>query len=238
MRIVLRKSAHSQQPVHHAAAFITIYGAQFAQSNRQFAIAVLAVGVNQNVAGAVHGLQTILGVVELHAGEHIFFVVAQVTRRLPPIRAHHLPRVDQSVAPLQILLPHPVLDDHANAPTLGMKENQPRTSELLNAEQVELLPQLAMVALLCLFEPSEILVKLFLVKKSRAINALKLRVLFVALPISSGDREQLERLQLFGRRHMWTTAEVNEIRTQSVLGENVSGALRNQLALHRLIGVE
>ncbi len=37
---------------------------------------------------------------------------------------------------------------------------------------------------------------------------------------------------------MRTAAEIDELRTQRVLGENVAGALRDQLHLHGLVGVE
>ena len=37
-------------------------------------------------------------------------------------------------------------------PALGMEENQPRPGQLLDAEQVQFLAQLAMVALLGLFQ--------------------------------------------------------------------------------------
>ena len=43
MRVVLRESAHAQQPVHDAGALVAIHRAQLAQAHRQIAIAVLLV---------------------------------------------------------------------------------------------------------------------------------------------------------------------------------------------------
>ncbi len=75
MRVVLRKSAHAQQPMHHAAALIAIHRAQLAQPHRQLAIAAQLVAINQDVARTVHRLQAVLRVVQLHAREHIFRVM-------------------------------------------------------------------------------------------------------------------------------------------------------------------
>ena len=109
---------------------------------------------------------------------------------------------------------------------LGMEENQPRPGQFLNAEQVELLAQLAMVALLGFFELGQVLVQFLLGEERRAVDALQLRVLLVALPIRAGDREQLERLDLLGGRHVRAAAEIDEVRPQRVFGKDVAGASR------------
>ena len=77
-------------------------------------------------------------------------------------------------------------------PPLGWKKIRPGPGQLLDAEQIELLAELAMVALLGLFEPLEVLVELLLREERRAVDALHLVVLLVALPVGAGDREQLE----------------------------------------------
>ncbi len=101
--------------------------------------------------GTIHGLQAVFRVVELHAGEHVFGVVAQVAGGSPQIRAHNVRRVDQIVAARQVLVAHPVFDDLAHARALGVEEDEPGAGEFLNAEEVELLSQLAVVTLLGLF---------------------------------------------------------------------------------------
>ena len=67
VRVVLRESAHAQQPVHRPAALVAIHRAQLAQPHRQLAIAAQLVAIDQDVARAVHGLEPIFGVVQLHA---------------------------------------------------------------------------------------------------------------------------------------------------------------------------
>ena len=74
-----------------------------------------------------------------------------------------------------------------------MEEDQARAGEFLNAEEVELLAELAMVALLGLFELLEVLVQILLGEERGAVDALQLRVVLVAFPVGAGDGEQLER---------------------------------------------
>src|SRR4051812_179202 len=100
-----------------------------------------------------------------------------------------------------------------------MEEDQAGSGEFLDAEEVKFLAELAMIALLGLFEFGEVLVEIFLREERGAVDALQLGVLVVALPIGSGDREQLERLQLFGRRDVRAAAEVDEVGSQRVFAE-------------------
>ncbi len=71
---------------------------------------------------------------------------------LPQVEARHVRRVDQRIAALQVLVAHPVFELLADDAALGMEEDQARAGQFLNAEQVEFLAQLAVVALLGLFE--------------------------------------------------------------------------------------
>jgi hypothetical protein len=83
-------------------------------------------------------------------------------------------------------------------PPLGWKKIRPGPGEFLDAEQIQLLAELAVVALLRFFKLVEVLVELLLREPGGAVNALQLLVLLVALPVGAGDREQLERLELRG----------------------------------------
>ena len=71
---------------------------------------------------------------------------------------------------------------------LGMPEDQPRAGHLLDAEQIKLLAQHAMVALRRLFQPREVRVQILLREKRRPIDALQLRILLIAQPVSAGKR--------------------------------------------------
>ena len=235
MRIILRKSAHPQQPVHGARPFIPVHGTQFTQSHRQITIAVLAVGVNQNVTRTVHRLQLILGIIQLHRREHVFRIKISVAGSLPQIAPHHVRGIDQRVAALQIRVAHPVFQLFADDAALRMEKNQTRPGQFLNAEQIQFLPQFAVVAFLRFLQLVEVFVEVFLREPRSAVNALQLFVFLVAFPVSARDGKQLEGLNPGSVRQMRTAAEINKRRSQRVLGKDIARALFNQLDLHRLI---
>ena len=69
------------RPLQHAGALVAVHRAQFAQAHRQVAIAALPVRVDQDVERAVHGLELVFGVVQLHAREHVLRVETRRGRR-------------------------------------------------------------------------------------------------------------------------------------------------------------
>ncbi len=89
-----------------------------------------------------------------------------------------------------------------------------------------------MVALLRFFEAGEVLGQLLLRKERRAVNALELRILFVALPVGAGDGKQLERLDFRRAGDVRAAAEIDEGGAERVLGKNLAGFFADQLALH------
>src|SRR5207244_10832214 len=95
-------------------------------------------------------------------------------------------RVHQRVAPLQDRVldeaPQLVLDHRA----LRVPEHQPRAHVLLNREQVELLPQHPVVALLGLLEPPQIALELVLGEPGGTVYALPHLAALVAAPLSGG----------------------------------------------------
>ena len=62
--------------------------------------------------------------------------------------------------------------------------------------QIELPPQLAMVALLGLLQHVQMGIEFILLRPGRAVDALQLFVLLVAAPVGAGDLHQLEDLSL------------------------------------------
>ena len=97
-------------------------------------------------------------------------------------------REDQLIAAAQALVAHPVFHHLADDGALGMPEDEARAGQLLNAEQVELLAQHAMVAPGRFFQPGEVCVQILLREKRRAVDALQLRILLVAEPVGAGQR--------------------------------------------------
>ena len=107
--------------------------------------------------------------------------------RFPEFGAHHVWGVNERVPALQILVAHPIFNQFANNAALRVEENQARAGEVLDAEQVQLLTQLAMIPLLGFFELVEILFQVLFVEECRAIDALEALVVLIALPIGSRD---------------------------------------------------
>ena len=67
MRVVLREAADAEQSVQHARPLVAVHRAQLAEPHGQVAVAVLPVRVDQDVERAVHRLELVFGVVQLHA---------------------------------------------------------------------------------------------------------------------------------------------------------------------------
>src|SRR5208282_1654181 len=94
---------------------------------------------------------------------------------------------------------------------LGVPEDEAGAGELLNAEEVELFSQNAMIAARCFFKASEVVVEVFLGEEGRAVDALELRILFVAEPVCAGEAGDLECLDAAGGGNVRTAAEVDEV---------------------------
>ena len=196
---------------------------------------MLAVAIDQDMARAVHRFELVFRVVQLHRREHVFRIEAGVARGLPQFAPHHVRSVDERIAALQIGIAHPVFQLLADDAAFGMEEDQAGAGEFLNAEEIQLLAELAMVALLRFFELVEVLVEFFFGEPGRAVDALQLLVLLVALPVRAGDREQFERLDFRGVGNVRAAAEIDELRAERVFGEDIVGAFFDELDLHRLI---
>jgi hypothetical protein len=83
----------------------------------------------------------------------------------------------------------------------GMPEHHARRL-VLRMEEVELLAELAVVALLRLLDAMEVRLEVFLLRPRRAVDALEHLVARVAAPVGAGDLHELEHLELARRRHV------------------------------------
>src|SRR5947207_13938773 len=160
------------------------------------------------MAGTIHRFELVIGLFDFDRAEHILFVKICMARSLPEVEPHDVRRVNKIVATLDQLIAQPGLNDAADEAALGMPKDQARPSCLLNAEQIEFRSKLAVIATPGFFETVEIFVELLLREKRRGVDALQLRVAFLALPISACDAHQLERLNAFGGRNVRAAAEI------------------------------
>ena len=92
-----------------------------------------------------------------------------------------------------------------------MPEDEACAGELLNAEEVELLAQDAMVAARGFFEAGEVGIEIFLGEEGGAVDALELRILLVAEPVSAGEAGYFESLDAAGGGDVRAATEVDEL---------------------------
>ena len=119
-------------------------------------------------------------------------------------------RVDELIAAAHALVAHPVFHRLADEAALGVPENEPRAGDFLDAEQVKLLAEHAVVARLDFFQLLEVRVKVFRVVERRSVETLQLLIFFVAEPVRARKRGELERLDARCRRNVRSTAKVSE----------------------------
>src|SRR5260221_437578 len=101
---------------------------------------------------------------------------------LPEVQTHDVRRVDKIVAAFLQFIAQPGLDNIANKPAFGMPENQSGAGFFLDAEEVELRAKLAVIAALGFLDAVQMRVQFFLREESYGIDALQLRIAFLALP--------------------------------------------------------
>src|SRR5213596_3295819 len=91
------------------------------------------------------------------------------------------------------------------------KHWQARADIVVENEELEFAPELAMIAFLRFLEHREIVLEFLLRFERRAVNALELRISFVALVVSARYVREFERADVSRAHHMRPSAEINEI---------------------------
>src|SRR5262249_847765 len=168
--------------------------------------------------------------------EHIFAIEIRVAGSLPKVEPHDVRRVNQLIAALDKLVAQPGFDQVANEAAFGMPEDQAWTGFFLNAKEVKFAAELAMIAAFGLFEAMEVFVQLFLREECGGIDALELRVTFLAFPVGAGDVHQFERLNALGGRDVRTAAEINELASGVEGNHRLGDFFFHQLAFKNLVG--
>src|SRR5215211_599495 len=82
---------------------------------------------------------------------------------------------------------------------------------LVEVEEVELLPEAAVVPALRLLDPLQVVLEIGLRVERRAVDTGQLRVVFVAPPVGAGEAGQLERLDRLRVLKVRAAAEVGEL---------------------------
>ena len=192
-----------------ARKLVAVYAAQLAVAEGELLIGVGLEGVDQNTAGAVHGLDREILLVD-EGGVHIFLVVIPVTRGLPQGTAHDLRGLDLQIFPLAVNLA-PVVDEGGTEGHTVGKEEGHTGSLVAEGEETHILAQLSVVTALCFLDAGEVFLKLGLVGECGAVDTGEHLVLLAASPVRACHRGELERLDRGGIGDVRACAEVYEV---------------------------
>jgi hypothetical protein len=120
----------------------------------------------------------------------------------------------------------------------GSHSGRPGSDVVVEHEEVELGPELAVVAPPRLLELPQVLLELLGARERHAVHPLHHRPLLVAAPVRAGDAHELEvRRDVAGGRHVRTAAQVGEAAAAPLLVEaerDVLGQVLDQLDLVRV----
>ena len=183
--------------------------AEFAEAQRQIAVALDALLVDEDVAGAVHRLERVLALFRFR-DEHVLAVLVPVAGLLPQRLVENLRPLHFLVAVFAVHAAHVLLDFLPQRPALGMPEHHARRG-FVDVKQIEFAAQLAVVALFGLFQHAQVGFLVFLLGPGRAVDALEHLVVVIAAPVGARNLHQLEDLELARGRHVWAAAQIDEI---------------------------
>ena len=195
--------------MQRAGRFVAMAGTELAIAQRQLTVGA-QVGIEYlDVAWAVHRLHGVVAILG-RGREHVVLVVLPVTGLFPEGLVEDLRAAHFLVTVVAIHLAHVLLDFLPDRPALGVPEHQARRL-VLHVEQVVLLAEAAVIALLGLFQHVQVGVQIFLLGPGGAVDALQLLVAVVTTPVGASHLHQLEDFELGGCRHVRAAAEVDEI---------------------------
>ena len=195
VRVVHLHGAHAHQPEQLAALLIAVARPILGKAHRQLAIAARLAAKELVMHGAVHRLHEIAHPVQFHGRIHGLGVVGQVAAANKEILFGEVRRAHALIACGQLrLLRQPLqLLDHDRA--VGQPQRQPRPHVIVKNKDLQLAPQLAVVALLGFLQLVQVLVQLLLVAPGRAIDALEHGVRLIPAPIRARHAHQLEAVR-------------------------------------------
>ena len=198
--VILGEAPHPEQPVQRAGKLVAVDQAQLTHPQGQVPVGMGLALVDHHAAGAVHGLDGVVFLVD-DGGVHIVFIVVPVAAALPQLAAEDDGGGDLHIAVLLVdltpIVDKQVLQHHA----LGQEEGE-AGALVPQHEQAQLLAQAAVVPLLGLLQHLQVLLQHRLLGESDAVHPGEHLVLGVAPPIGAGDGRQLHRFHHAGAHQM------------------------------------
>ncbi len=190
MGIILGEAAHAHQTVHYTAAFVAVNRAFFCIAQGQIAVRAQGILVNVDMERAVHRLQEILLPIDIHRGVHVLFVKTQVTAGLPELCFTDMGCIDKIVTGGFVFFGPEVFDQLADFAALGMPQDQSCADLIDCAKQIQVMPQLAVIAFLGFFHAPQIILQFCRFFPGSAVDALQHGTFFIPAPVCAGDGEQ------------------------------------------------
>ena len=137
MGIILGEAADTEQTVQRAGQLVAVNQAQFRVTQRQFFVGVGAGIIDQHTAGAVHGFDGVIHIVDL--GEiHVFPVMIPVTGTDPEVPVHDHGSHNLFVMVLAMDLVPVFQNGIADAHAVGMEEGE-AGAFVVHAEDIQFL---------------------------------------------------------------------------------------------------
>lgn len=182
MSIVLLESAHTRKTREGTGELVTVEDTKVSNSPGKITEVHVRVCKHAAVAGAVHGLEAKLLLLNLQ-NKHVLLVLGPVTRRLPQIGLVHVGRNDFLEVTLAVFALDAVHQSVVDAGAVGQEESRSRR-DFVKKEELLVLTNLAMVAESSFSEESLMLFEGLLIGERNTGNTLNRLVLAVTQPVS------------------------------------------------------
>ena len=216
--IIDGEAAHARQATEFAGLLIAIDLPELGQPHRQVAVRPQLAVIDLNMVRTVHGFEQVpvffavllaFGI-QRHGGELAVAVIRIVAAGLIEFEPSDVGRDHGQVAAIELFLLEEVRERLAHGCAFGQPQGQARPYLIAEGEQLQLAPELTVVALPCQFEAFEVFVELRPVAPGGAIDAGELRLAGIASPVGPGHRHELDRvgLDIAGMGHMRPPAQV------------------------------
>src|SRR5438552_951957 len=209
VRVVLRELPHAEEARQGAGALVPVQPTHVGEAQREVTVRAQRVAIDEGGLRAVHRLETEDLVFRLHE-EHVLAEVLPVPRLLPELLVDEDRRRDLRIAARIERLADEPLELAHDRPAVGQPERRARR-HLVEDKEIELAPELAVVALLRLLQAPDVTLELLLREPRGAVDPLEHRVPLVAAPVGARGREELEVLHLARRADVRAAAEVDEL---------------------------